>query len=148
MGRRVRYSKRVDTCAAEFSTSTGIFCTNLWWRMLSQPDRVVEKIMILGGMDPTVSRSGIGIDYCLFMPPWHYAKNGYETLVVNCNPETGSPLHYDTSDRLYFESLHCRCTGNRLLWKKTQRQWLSSSVVRHRWNWLGHWKSCRVPINR
>ncbi len=97
--------KRVDTCAAEFSTGTaylystyeaeGSECEAL------PTDR--KKIMVLGG-GPNRIGQGIEFDYCCVHAALALREDGYETIMVNCNPETVS-TDYDTSDRLYFEPL-------------------------------------------
>ena len=94
--------KRVDTCAAEFSTSTAYLYSTYEDECEAQPsDR--PKIMILGG-GPNRIGQGIEFDYCCVHAALALKKSGYETIMVNCNPETVS-TDYDTSDRLYFESL-------------------------------------------
>ncbi|MDX1574006.1 MAG: carbamoyl-phosphate synthase large subunit, partial [Methylophaga sp.] len=94
--------KRVDTCAAEFSTSTAYMYSSYDEECESNPsDR--DKIMILGG-GPNRIGQGIEFDYCCVHAALALREDGYETIMVNCNPETVS-TDYDTSDRLYFESL-------------------------------------------
>jgi len=94
--------KRVDTCAAEFSTDTAYMYSTYEQECEAQPsDR--EKIMILGG-GPNRIGQGIEFDYCCVHAAFALRDDGYETIMVNCNPETVS-TDYDTSDRLYFESL-------------------------------------------
>ncbi|MCQ6263357.1 carbamoyl-phosphate synthase large subunit [Alcanivorax sp. MM125-6] len=92
--------KRVDTCAAEFSTATAY--------MYSSYDEECEanvsdrdKIMVIGG-GPNRIGQGIEFDYCCVHAAFAMKDDGYETIMVNCNPETVS-TDYDTSDRLYFE---------------------------------------------
>ncbi|WP_018274628.1 carbamoyl-phosphate synthase large subunit [Teredinibacter turnerae] len=92
--------KRVDTCAAEFSTSTAYMYSTYEEECESEPsDR--EKIMVLGG-GPNRIGQGIEFDYCCVHAALAAREDGYETIMVNCNPETVS-TDYDTSDRLYFE---------------------------------------------
>ncbi|MDT0581878.1 MULTISPECIES: carbamoyl-phosphate synthase large subunit [Alteromonadaceae] len=92
--------KRVDTCAAEFSTSTAYMYSTYDEECESQPsDR--DKIMVLGG-GPNRIGQGIEFDYCCVHAALAMREDGYETIMVNCNPETVS-TDYDTSDRLYFE---------------------------------------------
>ena len=92
--------KRVDTCAAEFSTSTAYMYSSYDEECESEPsDR--EKIMVLGG-GPNRIGQGIEFDYCCVHAALACRDDGYETIMVNCNPETVS-TDYDTSDRLYFE---------------------------------------------
>jgi carbamoyl-phosphate synthase large subunit len=94
--------KRVDTCAAEFSTSTAYMYSTYEEECESAPtDR--RKIMVLGG-GPNRIGQGIEFDYCCVHAALALREDGYETIMVNCNPETVS-TDYDTSDRLYFEPL-------------------------------------------
>jgi carbamoyl-phosphate synthase large subunit len=94
--------KRVDTCAAEFATTTAYMYSTYEEECESSPtDRA--KIMILGG-GPNRIGQGIEFDYCCVHAALALRESGYETIMVNCNPETVS-TDYDTSDRLYFESL-------------------------------------------
>ena len=94
--------KRVDTCAAEFATSTAYLYSTYEEECEAQPgDR--EKIMVLGG-GPNRIGQGIEFDYCCVHAALALREDGYETIMVNCNPETVS-TDYDTSDRLYFEPL-------------------------------------------
>ncbi|WP_269619921.1 carbamoyl-phosphate synthase large subunit [Zhongshania sp. BJYM1] len=92
--------KRVDTCAAEFSTSTAYMYSTYEEECESQPsDR--EKILVIGG-GPNRIGQGIEFDYCCVHAALAMREDGYETIMVNCNPETVS-TDYDISDRLYFE---------------------------------------------
>ncbi len=92
--------KRVDTCAAEFSTSTAYMYSTYEEECEAEPsDR--EKIMVIGG-GPNRIGQGIEFDYCCVHAALAAREDGYETIMVNCNPETVS-TDYDTSDRLYFE---------------------------------------------
>ena len=94
--------KRVDTCAAEFATTTAYLYSTYEEECEAEPsDR--PKIMILGG-GPNRIGQGIEFDYCCVHAALALKESGYETIMVNCNPETVS-TDYDTSDRLYFESL-------------------------------------------
>ena len=94
--------KRVDTCAAEFATDTAYMYSTYDEECESRPtDR--KKIMVLGG-GPNRIGQGIEFDYCCVHAALALREDGYETIMVNCNPETVS-TDYDTSDRLYFESL-------------------------------------------
>jgi carbamoyl-phosphate synthase large subunit len=94
--------KRVDTCAAEFATSTAYMYSTYEEECEAQPtDR--RKIMVLGG-GPNRIGQGIEFDYCCVHAALALREDGYETIMVNCNPETVS-TDYDTSDRLYFEPL-------------------------------------------
>ena len=94
--------KRVDTCAAEFATNTAYMYSTYDEECESNPtDR--KKIMVLGG-GPNRIGQGIEFDYCCVHAALALREDGYETIMVNCNPETVS-TDYDTSDRLYFESL-------------------------------------------
>ncbi|AUL14677.1 carbamoyl-phosphate synthase large subunit [Bordetella bronchiseptica] len=94
--------KRVDTCAAEFATNTAYMYSTYEEECESQPtDR--KKIIVLGG-GPNRIGQGIEFDYCCVHAALALREDGYETIMVNCNPETVS-TDYDTSDRLYFEPL-------------------------------------------
>ena len=94
--------KRVDTCAAEFSTSTAYMYSSYDEECESRPTDA-KKIMILGG-GPNRIGQGIEFDYCCVHAALSLREDGFETIMVNCNPETVS-TDYDTSDRLYFEPL-------------------------------------------
>jgi len=94
--------KRVDTCAAEFATRTAYMYSTYEEECESAPtDR--KKIVVLGG-GPNRIGQGIEFDYCCVHAALALRDDGYETIMVNCNPETVS-TDYDTSDRLYFEPL-------------------------------------------
>ena len=94
--------KRVDTCAAEFATTTAYMYSTYEEECEAEPTDAA-KIMILGG-GPNRIGQGIEFDYCCVHAALALRDSGYETIMVNCNPETVS-TDYDTSDRLYFESL-------------------------------------------
>jgi len=107
--RTVRYGhnlrpvfKRVDTCAAEFSSDTAYLYSTYEEECEADPTDA-QKIMILGG-GPNRIGQGIEFDYCCVHAAFALKEAGFETIMVNCNPETVS-TDYDTSDRLYFESL-------------------------------------------
>jgi carbamoyl-phosphate synthase large subunit len=94
--------KRVDTCAAEFPTNTAYMYSTYEDECEAMPtDR--KKIIVLGG-GPNRIGQGIEFDYCCVHAALALREDGYETIMVNCNPETVS-TDYDTSDRLYFEPL-------------------------------------------
>ena len=94
--------KRVDSCAAEFATSTAYLYSTYEEECEADPsDRA--KIMVLGG-GPNRIGQGIEFDYCCVHAALALREDGYETIMVNCNPETVS-TDFDTSDRLYFEPL-------------------------------------------
>ena len=94
--------KRVDTCAAEFATSTAYLYSTYEEECEANPS-ARRKIMILGG-GPNRIGQGIEFDYCCVHASMALREDGFETIMVNCNPETVS-TDYDTSDRLYFEPL-------------------------------------------
>ncbi|HZC68885.1 MAG TPA: carbamoyl-phosphate synthase large subunit, partial [Nitrospirales bacterium] len=94
--------KRVDTCAAEFQALTPYLYSTYESECESQP-QAHQKVMILGG-GPNRIGQGIEFDYCCVHAALALRDMGYETIMVNCNPETVS-TDYDTSDRLYFEPL-------------------------------------------
>ena len=94
--------KRVDTCAAEFASSTAYLYSTYEEECEAAPtDR--KKIIVLGG-GPNRIGQGIEFDYCCVHAALALREDGYETIMINCNPETVS-TDYDTSDRLYFEPL-------------------------------------------
>jgi carbamoyl-phosphate synthase large subunit len=94
--------KRVDTCAAEFATRTAYMYSTYEEECEAEPtDR--KKVMVLGG-GPNRIGQGIEFDYCCVHAAMALREDGFETIMVNCNPETVS-TDYDTSDRLYFEPL-------------------------------------------
>jgi carbamoyl-phosphate synthase large subunit len=92
--------KRVDTCAAEFATNTAYLYSTYEDECEAEPT-TRKKIMVLGG-GPNRIGQGIEFDYCCVHAALAMREDGYETIMVNCNPETVS-TDYDTSDRLYFE---------------------------------------------
>lgn len=92
--------KRVDTCAAEFATQTAYMYSTYDEECEAEPSSA-KKIMVLGG-GPNRIGQGIEFDYCCVHAALAMREDGYETIMVNCNPETVS-TDYDTSDRLYFE---------------------------------------------
>ncbi len=94
--------KRVDTCAAEFATQTAYMYSTYEEECEAHPTDA-KKIMVLGG-GPNRIGQGIEFDYCCVHAALALRENGFETIMVNCNPETVS-TDYDTSDRLYFEPL-------------------------------------------
>ena len=94
--------KRVDTCAAEFETSTAYMYSTYQDECESKPTKK-KKIMVLGG-GPNRIGQGIEFDYCCVHAAQILKEEGFETIMVNCNPETVS-TDYDTSDRLYFEPI-------------------------------------------
>ncbi|MEW6167854.1 MAG: carbamoyl-phosphate synthase large subunit [Pseudomonadota bacterium] len=107
--RRARYKhgvrpvyKRVDTCAAEFPTATAYLYSSYDEECEAMPTHR-DKIVILGG-GPNRIGQGIEFDYCCVHAALALREDGFETIMVNCNPETVS-TDYDTSDRLYFEPL-------------------------------------------
>ncbi|MBT6183450.1 MAG: carbamoyl-phosphate synthase large subunit, partial [Betaproteobacteria bacterium] len=94
--------KRVDTCAAEFDTNTAYMYSTYEEECESRPSSK-DKIMVLGG-GPNRIGQGIEFDYCCVHASLSLRADGYETIMVNCNPETVS-TDFDISDRLYFEPL-------------------------------------------
>lgn len=94
--------KRVDTCAAEFATSTAYMYSTYEDECEARPTDK-KKIMVLGG-GPNRIGQGIEFDYCCVHAALALREDGFETIMINCNPETVS-TDYDTSDRLYFEPL-------------------------------------------
>ncbi|NDA70701.1 MAG: carbamoyl-phosphate synthase large subunit, partial [Betaproteobacteria bacterium] len=94
--------KRVDTCAAEFTSSTAYMYSTYEDECEAAPSDKA-KMMVLGG-GPNRIGQGIEFDYCCVHAAFALREDGYETIMVNCNPETVS-TDYDTSDRLYFEPL-------------------------------------------
>ncbi|MFA5704419.1 MAG: carbamoyl-phosphate synthase large subunit [Advenella sp.] len=94
--------KRVDTCAAEFATKTAYMYSTYEEECEAEPTDK-KKIIVLGG-GPNRIGQGIEFDYCCVHASLALREDGYETIMINCNPETVS-TDYDTSDRLYFEPL-------------------------------------------
>ncbi len=94
--------KRVDTCAGEFATSTAYMYSSYDEECEANPS-TRDKIMVIGG-GPNRIGQGIEFDYCCVHAALAMREDGYETIMVNCNPETVS-TDYDTSDRLYFEPI-------------------------------------------
>jgi carbamoyl-phosphate synthase large subunit len=94
--------KRVDSCAGEFSTATAYLYSSYEQQCEAEPEDT-DKIMVLGG-GPNRIGQGIEFDYCCVHASMALREAGYQTIMVNCNPETVS-TDYDTSDRLYFEPL-------------------------------------------
>ncbi len=94
--------QRVDTCGAEFVAHTP-YLYSTYERACEAAPQAVKKIMILGG-GPNRIGQGIEFDYCCVHAAFALKEDGYQTIMVNCNPETVS-TDYDTSDRLYFEPL-------------------------------------------
>ena len=94
--------KRVDSCAAEFATATAYLYSTYEVECEAEPQKS-NKIMVLGG-GPNRIGQGIEFDYCCVHASMALRDEGYQTVMVNCNPETVS-TDYDTSDRLYFEPL-------------------------------------------
>lgn len=106
--RKLRYSfnlhpvyKRVDTCAAEFDTNTAYMYSTYEEECESKPTKGFLKVIVLGG-GPNRIGQGIEFDYCCVHASLALRDDGYETIMVNCNPETIS-TDYDISNRLYFE---------------------------------------------
>ncbi len=100
--------KRVDTCAAEFDTTTAYLYSTYQDECEAAPSER-RKVMVLGG-GPNRIGQGIEFDYCCVHAALALREDGYETIMVNCNPETVS-TDYDTSDRLYFEPLTLEDVG-------------------------------------
>ncbi len=94
--------RRVDTCAAEFEATTAYMYSS-WGEQCEALPSTKKKVMVLGG-GPNRIGQGIEFDYCCVHAAMAMRDLGYETIMVNCNPETVS-TDYDTSDRLYFEPL-------------------------------------------
>ncbi len=93
--------KRVDSCAAEFATDTAYLYSTYEVECEANPTQNRNKIMVLGG-GPNRIGQGIEFDYCCVHAALALREDGFETIMVNCNPETVS-TDYDTADRLYFE---------------------------------------------
>ncbi|MEW6689414.1 MAG: carbamoyl-phosphate synthase large subunit [Pseudomonadota bacterium] len=94
--------KRVDTCAAEFATRTAYLYSTYEEECEAEPS-AAKKVIVLGG-GPNRIGQGIEFDYCCVHAALALREDGFETIMINCNPETVS-TDYDTSDRLYFEPL-------------------------------------------
>ncbi|MDH3370932.1 MAG: carbamoyl-phosphate synthase large subunit [Gammaproteobacteria bacterium] len=94
--------KRVDSCAAEFASATAYMYSTYEEECEAEPEKK-KKIIVLGG-GPNRIGQGIEFDYCCVHASFALREDGYQTIMINCNPETVS-TDYDTSDRLYFEPL-------------------------------------------
>ena len=94
--------KRVDSCAAEFASATAYMYSTYEEECEAKPEKK-KKIIVLGG-GPNRIGQGIEFDYCCVHAAFALREDGYQTIMINCNPETVS-TDYDTSDRLYFEPL-------------------------------------------
>ncbi|CAL4042478.1 carbamoyl-phosphate synthase large subunit [Buchnera aphidicola] len=108
--RQIRYQlnlhpvyKRIDSCAAEFSTETAYLYSTWEEECESNPNKKNKKVIILGG-GPNRIGQGIEFDYCCVHAALALREDGFETIMINCNPETVS-TDFDVSDRLYFEPL-------------------------------------------
>jgi carbamoyl-phosphate synthase large subunit len=106
--------KRVDTCAAEFVSHTP-YLYSTYERECEAEPTTRKKVMILGS-GPNRIGQGLEFDYCCCHGSFAFKEEGYETIMVNCNPETVS-TDYDTSDRLYFESLTFEDVMNVVSWR-------------------------------
>lgn len=95
--------KKIDTCAAEFATVTAYMYSCYMQECEAEPNDLPNKVMILGG-GPNRIGQGIEFDYCCVHAAMALREVGYQTIMVNCNPETVS-TDFDTADRLYFESV-------------------------------------------
>ena len=95
--------KRIDSCAAEFPSETAYLYSTYMPNCESNPDKDARKIIILGG-GPNRIGQGIEFDYCCVHAAMAFREAGFQTIMINCNPETVS-TDFDTADRLYFESL-------------------------------------------
>ncbi|CAL4319153.1 Carbamoyl-phosphate synthase large chain [Buchnera aphidicola (Periphyllus testudinaceus)] len=109
--RKLRYKKnihpvykRVDSCSAEFKTSISYMYSTWEDECESKPTKNINKIIILGS-GPNRIGQGIEFDYCCVHAAQALKKNKFETIIINCNPETVS-TDYDTSDKLYFEPIN------------------------------------------
>ena len=123
--------KRIDTCAAEFASPTAYMYSTYETPFIGVPASEAQpsdrkKIVILGG-GPNRIGQGIEFDYCCCHACFALAEAGFETIMINCNPETVS-TDYDTSDRLYFEPLTDEDVSEILDVEKSQRDaaWASS----------------------
>ena len=100
--------KKVDTCAAEFKSFTpymySTYQRNFMHNTECESDPSSKKKVIILGGGPNRIGQGIEFDYCCCQASFSLKEAGYETIMINCNPETVS-TDYDTSDRLYFEPL-------------------------------------------
>ena len=126
--------KRIDTCAAEFASPTAYMYSTYETPFIGSPASEARpsdknKIVILGG-GPNRIGQGIEFDYCCCHACFALAEAGFETIMINCNPETVS-TDYDTSDRLYFEPLTNEDVAEILDVEEVQRR----ACGRHRAIW-------------
>jgi hypothetical protein len=133
--------KRVDTCAAEFATATAYMYSTYEDECEARPTKR-KKIMVLGG-GPNRIGQGIEFDYCCVHAALAMREDGYETIMVNCNPETVS-TDYDTSDRLYFEPVTLEDMLE-IVHVESRPASSSSSAARRRSSGRANWKptACR-----
>ena len=120
--------KMVDTCAAEFEASTPYYYSCIWQPATRRKRHNPKKKVLVLGSGPIRIGQGIEFDYCSVHSTWAFAKEGYETIIVNNNPETVS-TDFDIADKLYFEPLTEEDVENIVRYEKPDGA-SSSSVVR------------------
>ena len=138
--------KRVDTCAAEFESYTPYLYSTYEEEDEAAPT-TDKKVMILGS-GPNRIGQGIEFDYCCCHASFALKEDGFETIMVNCNPETVS-TDYDTTDRLYFEPLTLEDVLHIVETEKPTASSCSSAVRRRStWRWLCSAPACRSSAPR
>ena len=140
--------KRVDTCAAEFATSTA-YLYSTYEGLDDDAECEAEptdrrKIVVLGG-GPNRIGQGIEFDYCCVHAAMALSEDGYETIMVNCNPETVS-TDYDTSDRLYFEPVTLEDVLEIVDKSRNRSASSCSTAARRRSSSRGSLEAAGVPI--
>ena len=145
--------KRIDTCAAEFEAKTPYMYSTYEAPVFGEPENEAQpsdrrKIVILGG-GPNRIGQGIEFDYCCCHACFALSDAGFETIMVNCNPETVS-TDYDTSDRLYFEPLTAEDvlgdTPRRDEPRRAGRRDRPVRAGRRRSSWRPSWRRRGIPI--
>ncbi len=135
--------KTVDTCAAEFPSATAYHYKTYDADETETAPKTRRRAMILGA-GPNRIGQGIEFDYCCVHASYALHEAGFETIIVNCNPETVS-TDYDTADKLYFEPLHVRGRAWTSSTSRSPTAWWSRSAARRRSSWRTRWRRPACP---